>query len=189
MPVASASVGGLSFQQFNYLTGGAGRVSLGAGGINPGATAVDSVLAAFAIPGSLFDGISNRGVRVTAFGTFAANTNVKTVKMIYAPTAAVVGSTIVGGTTLVATPALSAATNSPWFLEAAIIDIVGANNQLGFQLSSWYALAGALTDIATTAPSALAADETKDIIVAITGNAATAVTDISLLYFNVQAFN
>jgi hypothetical protein len=189
MPVATASIGGLGFQQMNYLTGGAGRVSLGAGGVNPGATAVDSVLAAVAIPGGLFDGISNRGVKITAFGSFATNANVKTVKIIYNPATAVVGSTVgAGGTTLVASPGATAS-NQPWFLEASVVDVAGVNNQLGFALNSWFGIAGTLTDIAVTTPAALTADETKDILIAITGNAATTATDISLLYFAVSGWN
>ena len=190
MPVATPSTGGLNFQQLSYLTGGASRTSFGPTGVNPGATAADNVLASFALPGSLFDGSSNRGVRITAFGTFAANTNVKTVKLIVNPATAVVGSTIgAGGTTLVTTGALSVATNLQFFLEAMVVDVTGVNNQLGIGLLSWWAVAGAPTFAALVAPAAITADETQPFLIAVTGNAATAVTDISLLYFNVGNLN
>jgi|ERR1700730_5717855 len=188
MPVAAASSGGLAFQQFNYLTGGAGRISLGSGGVSPGATGADNVLASSIVPGGIFDGISNRGVKITAFGTFATNANVKTVKIIYNPTTSVVGTTITGGTTLVATPGATAS-NQPWFLEAVVVDVTGANNQVGFMLNSWFGIAGTLTDLAVTVPQFLTADETKDIPIAITGNAATTATDIVLLYFAISGYN
>jgi hypothetical protein len=183
MPVATASTGGMPFFAQNYQTGGAGRVSLGAGGQNPGATGADNVLAVFSLPGSLFDGVSNRGIRLTAMGTYGANGNTKTVKIIYNPSAAVVGSTVTGGTTLVTTGAV-VINALPWFLEAGVVDVVGANNQLAFGMLSWSG--GVPTFIVPVAPSFATADETQPILIAVTGNAATAVTDIALLYFSVK---
>ncbi len=182
MPVATASTGGLGLQQLNYFPGGTGRQTFPVAGVNPGALAVDSVLAAFTIPANTFDAAgSNRGIRISAFGMFGATANNKTVKIIVNPATAVVGATVgAGGTTLVTTGVV--VTNAlPFLLEAAIMDVVGVNNEIGFGLLSWFG--SAPTFIVQVAPSFLTADETKDILVAVTGNAATALTDIALNYF------
>jgi len=180
-----SSSGGLAIQQFNYMATGPRQFAT----VQPGATAADNVLGAFTIPAGYFDGFSGKGLRITAFGTLAANTQVKTVKLIYNPATAVIGSTVgTGGTTILTTGALSAAVNTQWYFDAIIADLVGSNNQQGIGLLSWFTTTAlAPSFIAMVAPATITADETAAINIALTGNAATATTDISMLYFNVVA--
>lgn len=180
-----SSSGGLAIQQFNYLAAGNTRQTP----VNPGATGADNVLAVFTIPAGFFDGVSGRGFRFMAMGSFATNGNNKTVKIIFNPATAVVGSTVgTGGTTLVST-GVTAASNQEWFVDAAVIDPPGSvNSQIGFSMLSWFGLIGVTTFAPSIVPTTISAIESADILVAITGNAATTATDISLLYAAITGF-
>jgi hypothetical protein len=189
MVAGNIQPGGMGFQQLGYLAGFPQRQAFPVAGVNPGATAVDNVLAVFPVPVGTFDTSgSNRGFRIAAYCSITANANAKAVKIIVNPTAAVVGSTITGGTTLATSGALGA-TITGVFLEAMFLDLIGINNQLGFGLLSWSAIATAVTLITSIAPVAISGDETNPILIAVTGNAGTAVADIALNYFDCAAVN
>lgn len=155
-------------------------------GINPASTAADIVLAIFILPAGCFDQ-AGRGINLLAIGSFAANTNTKTIKMIYNPTTAVVGSVVSGGTTIASGTANTVATAGGWNLEANIFKygILGSNTQIGLHTAFQSGNAvGALV-----APAALTAPENAAILLAITGNAATTTTDIALNLFEINAMN
>lgn len=160
---------------------------LSGAGINPGATAADNVLAVFSLPANAFD-IAGRGINILAMGSFANNTNTKTVKIIYNPATAVVGSTVGAGGTTIATGASSTtAAAGGWSLEANVYKYgaPGSNTQLGLHTAFQSGNAvGALSS-----PSALTATEGSPILIAITGNAATLATDIALNFLEVFATN
>ncbi len=195
-----ASTGGLSTQVLNYsrkpvvTIGG----SIGQGDAdgallrqvfataqNPGATAADNVLAVFSLPALLFDE-EGRGIMVRAIGDFGANGNTKTVKIILNPTAAVVGSTVTGGTTVASTGAVLT-NGSTFFIEGSMYKTgsLGSNTQL--------AIPGVINagsvGVAPAAVAAMTAVESGAILVAITGNAATAVADIGLRLFEITGLN
>src|ERR1700732_4483150 len=60
--------------------------------VNPGATGADNVLAVYSLPANTFD-IAGRSISIRAMGSIATGTNNKTVKIIFNPATAVVGST------------------------------------------------------------------------------------------------
>jgi hypothetical protein len=155
-------------------------------GVNPGATAADNVLAVYTLPANSFDQ-AGRGITISAIGGYAANGNSKTVKIIVGAASAVVGSTIgAGGTTIASTGAVT--TNGAGFsLQACIFKYgaAGSNTQQGIHSSAQSGSAVA----ALIAPSALTLVESAPILVAVTGNAATTATDISLSLFEVNACN
>jgi len=154
-------------------------------GVSPGATAADNVLAVYSIPASSFD-VAGRGINILAMGAFAATGNNKTVKIIFNATTAVVGSTVTGGTTI-ATTGVSAGNNVAFRLESNVFKYgaAGANTQLGLNVVSQV---GA-TIAAPAVPAALTATESGAILIAITGNAATATTDILLNLLVINAMN
>lgn len=186
LPATAAALGGFggfnaSFaRQINFPTG-----------VNPGATGADNVLAAFAVPTNAFDGLSSltsqRGLMIEAVITIVANANAKTCKIIFNATTAVVGATVTGGTTLATTGALGA-TVTVANLKAAVYKTgaAGSNTQVGWS-------PGVNTNIAqtifVTAPAAIAAVETAPILIAITGNAGTIVTDIALNVVEITGLN
>ena len=173
--------------------GGAGTI-LGEGNINrqisaagvvPGATAADNVLAVYSLPGGSFD-ILGRGLQITAAGSFAGNTNVKTVKLIVNCTTAVVGSTVTGGTTICSTGAV-ATNGGGWQVSGNLFKygVAGSNTQIGIHSQ---AQIGAVT-AAILVPSLVTATESGAILIAVTGNAATTATDIVFNFLEVNAMN
>lgn len=159
---------------------------ISAAGINPGATAADNVLAVYSIPANSFDA-AGRGLIIQALGSFAANGNNKTVKIIFNPATAVVGSTVGGGGTTVATTGVSAGNGVGWQLGANIFKYgaLGSNTQFTVQTA---AIVGtALGGIGV--PVNAAAVESAAILIAVTGNAATTATDIIFNFLEVNAMN
>ena len=160
-------------------------------GIQPGGTAGVYVLASHVIPANTFNQIGVGGtygpvLKITALGHFAATANNKTVAIYANATAADVGSVISGGTAILTTGVV--AINNLGFVLTAYIAKTGLPNsktQIGGYV---YAAAGASV-ISPSLPVSLTADESKDIIVAVTGNAATAATDIVLDGFLIEALN
>jgi hypothetical protein len=150
--------------------------------VNPGGTAVDSVLSVFTIPASTFDQ-AGRGVSVKAKGSFAANGNTKRLKVIANPTAAVVGSAVTGGTTIADSGAVTTS-GGGWEIEGEVFKYGagGTNTQMA---SGKFSGAAAVQ----TAPQLLTATESGAILVAICGNAATAATDIALSQVVARASN
>lgn len=137
-------------------------------GISPGATAADNVLAFYSIPANSFD-VAGREVTVQAAGSFGATGNTKTIKIIFNPATAVVGSTVgAGGTTIASTGAV-ATNGGGWQVEASVTKYGAAASNT--QLS-------ASTGNGTLAPALTTGVESGPILVAITGNAATTASDI-----------
>ncbi len=154
-------------------------------GINPAATGADNVLAVFSIPANSFDQ-SGRGIAISAAGAFAANANTKRVKIIIGATAAVVGQTITGGTTIADTGAVTT-NGAGWQLGADVFKygVAGSNTQTGIHNQAQ--MGGAVGSLLS--PAALTLVENAPILVAVTGNATTAATDITLNLFEVNATN
>ncbi len=174
---------------------GAGKNSLTAGGrlyrlvsvigLSPVGAASDYVMAVFALmPNSLI--ASGQKLSISASGSFAANGDTKEVKLWWAPTAAVIGSAITGGTVIGDTGA-STASGSSWLIEGEVVKSgqAGSNTQLVQNLGG---LVGS-TVIGLGAITAAAAVETGQILIAVTGNATTTNTDIVLNLFNIEAQN
>jgi len=200
--VATATLSSAEELNPTYLNGGrsAGCIGpvlathswLAATAPSPGATGADNVIDAITLPANLFnyapdgntnDGLSSCGLYIRAIGHFAANGNNKTVKIIFNPATAVVGSTVgTGGTTLVTSGVV--AINGLGFVAEAWVRKIGANNtntQVGGQL---FAQFGA-TDISPPVTQYPLAIENAAILIALTGNAATTATDIVLDLFEV----
>ncbi|MBV8666726.1 MAG: hypothetical protein JO269_09600 [Burkholderiaceae bacterium] len=147
----------------------------------PAATGSDYVLAVMTIPANAFDGLSipsatNRMATILATGTLGATANNKTIKIVLNATNPVVGSALVGGTTI-ASSGVTASNGTVWIMEAQIVKYgaQNSNTQMAFHTGTQL---GA-TVAAPTAPTTLTLTENAPITVAITGNAATATTDIN----------
>lgn len=173
------------------LTGGGGDIYdvVIPAGQSPGATGADNVLAVFSIPANSFD-IAGRVLNIEALGTFANNTNSKRVKVIFNPSAAVVGSTVTGGTTIVDTGAWTT-TGLTYFNVGAQVTKYGAANSntqiavpTGVVLGTTHGGAGAGTGINLTT-----AVENAVILIAVTGNAATTAADILLYQVQINVYN
>jgi len=155
-------------------------------GVAPAATGNDVVLAVYTLPASSFD-IAGRGLSLTAVGAFAATNNNKTVKIIFNPATAVVGSTVGAGGTTVATTGVSTGNAVGWQLCTNIFKYgaAGSNTQYAQETA---------TIVGTThggmgLPALATATESGAILIAVTGNAATATSDILLNFFEVNAMN
>lgn len=155
-------------------------------GINPGATAADNVLSSYSIPASSFDA-AGRGITISAAGSFAATANNKRVKLIINPATAVVGSTVGAGGTTICDTGTVATNNQGWQLQGSVFKYGAAasNTQLGIHNQ---AQCGSAVS-AMLAPSLITATESGAILVAITGNATTAATDIALFFVEINAMN
>ena len=156
-------------------------------GINPAGTAADYVLAAYSLPANSFDGIGNRGLTIQAFGSFANNTNAKRAKIIYGATTAVVGSAVTGGTTLGDTGAYSTTGAVGWNIGAQIFKYGAAGSNTQYGQATNIIIGGAHSGMGL--PVALTATENAPILIAVTGNAATTATDLTLAMIEINALN
>ena len=152
--------------------------------VNPGATGADNVLAVYSLPANTLDA-GGRTISVRAMGSLAGNTNSKTLKIIFNPSTAVVGSTVgSGGTTIAATNAFATGSGVAWAIEGMVIkDSSTANRQTS--LNPINAIGAGTSNL--TAPTAITANESAAILIAVTGNAATTATDIGLILMEVTA--
>jgi hypothetical protein len=167
-------------------------------GLSPGATGADNVIASYALPANTFNyapqgnalplvNVATAGLRVRIIGHFAANGNTKTVKLIYNPATATVGSTVgTGGTTLITTSTLT--TSGGGFILEGWIAKYGAPNS-NTQVAGQYIAYNGTTLITLPAPSYVAAVENAAINIAVTGNAATTATDIVVDLFEIWGYN
>ena len=158
-------------------------------GINPAGTGSDYVVSTYTIPANSFDGLAgtNRGLSFNAFGGFANNANAKRAKIIFNPTAAVVGSVVTGGTTIADTGSYSTTGAAGWNLSAQVFKYgaAGSNTQYG----QCTGIIIGTTHGGMGVPLALTAVESGPILVAVTANATTAATDITLSNFSANAMN
>lgn len=150
-----------------------------AGGSPPAGINADYVVAVASIPAAAFDA-AGRTIDITAFGSFAANADSKTAKLIVNPTTANIGSAVVGGTTIASTGAVTT-NGGGWKLGASITKTgaKGSNTQNSYQTE---AQTGAAVD-ALQAPSALTLNESNTITVALTIDAVTTATDCEVWSF------
>ena len=154
-------------------------------GVQPGATGVDSVLSVYSIPSNSFD-IAGRGICITAQGSFGATANNKRVKIIFNATTAVVGSAVTGGTAICDTGTV-ATNGGGWSLQGNVFKYgaAGSNTQIGLHQQAQVGAA-----VATMlAPALITATENAPILVAVTGNATTAASDIVFNFFEANAMN
>lgn len=162
------------------------QVSASGSGVSPGATGADNVLAVYTIPANAFD-VSGRGVTITAQGSFGATGNNKRIKIIFNPASAVVGSTVGASGTTIADTGTVATNGGGWSLQGSVFKYgaAGSNTQLGLHQQAQ--VGGAVS--ALLAPANITATESGAILVAVTGNATTATSDIVLNFIEVNAMN
>jgi hypothetical protein len=187
---ASASLfqfgnGGANFSAAGNLT----QVAYGnTSGVTPAALAADNVLAVYSLPPNSFDKLG-RLISVTAQGQFVNNANVKTAKIIYNPSTAVVGSTVGTGGTVIATTSAYSTSGATfgWQLEASICKYgaLNSNTQSAQQTAS---IVGTVHQ-GVSAAANVSGTENASILIAVTGNAATASGDIMMTFFEVCASN
>ena len=198
MPNTAATLfggGGLSMQDEGTLYR---QVSVG---VQPGAIGADNVLMTFTLPPGSFDGVSltdfnstgvtstsqsNRGIAISAQGSFAVTANNKRIKIIVGCTSAVVGSAVVGGVTIADTGAVTTS-GAGWAIGGEVYKYgaAGSNTQIGVHQQAQ--IGGAVASLVS--PQALTLNEAGNIIIALTGNATTVVSDIAANLFVVSGMN
>jgi len=160
-------------------------VAISGTGVTPGSTGNDNVLAVFTLPANSFD-IAGRGICLTALGSFAATVNTKRVKLIVGATTAVVGSAVSGGTTIADTGAVTT-NGAGWCISAEVYKFgaAGSNTQIGVHQPTQIgaAVSSLLPPVSLTFP------ENAPILIAITGNATTAASDIVFNLATLQGLN
>ena len=154
-------------------------------GVQPSSTAADIVLAVYSLPASAFD-VLGRGLTITAAGAFGATANNKTVKLIWNPATAVVGSAVGAGGTTFCTTGVVNQNGGGWQVMGTVFKYgaAGSNTQLCVNNG-----AVGTTHFGVTAPALAAAVESGAILIAVTGNAATAASDITYNWLEVNAMN
>ena len=157
---------------------------------NPASITNDNVLAVFSFPASSFNA-AGKGIEVTAGGNLAANTHVKECKIIWNPTAAVVGSAVATNSTSFLLGDTGSTTNggatSGWLIQSEVYKYgaLGSNTQVGQETGTIIGSTHGGCGLA----AALTANESLAILIAVTGNATTSVGDIGLWNVNIQGFN
>jgi hypothetical protein len=155
--------------------------------VQPATTAADVVVAVATVPANVFDQLG-RGLNIFAAGTTASNVNSKTAKIIVNPTTATIGQAVSGGTTIASTGVVNTTgAAGGWQLEANIYKYGAArsNTQITVHASAQSGnVVGSLT-----APNALTLNESAAITIAVTINAATAASDMSLSLLELFAMN
>ena len=155
-------------------------------GISPGAINNDNVLAVWTVPANFFD-VAGRALEIQANFNVANNTNSKRVKIIVNPTTAVVGSAVVGGTTIADTGAYTTTGAAGGQIGALIskVGAAGSNTQTAVHAPT---VIGAVTS-SLVPSSALALTESAAFTIAVTGNAVTATADIVMTFAQLFATN
>jgi len=161
------------------------NLQVASAGVQPGATGADNVLAVFSLPSNAFD-VAGRGISITAAGSFGGTANNKRVKIIFNPSTAVVGSTVGGGGSIICDTGAITQNGGGWQLMASVFKYgaAGSNTQIGIHNQAIVS-----TAVAPVAPSLSTAIESGPILIAVTGNATTAVTDILFNFLEVNAMN
>lgn len=176
-----ASAGGSSIAPQGDLS-----VQISSGGVQPGGTGGDYVLAVFTIPANAFDQ-AGRGVAIQAQGSFGATVNTKRVKIIFNPSSATVGSVVGSGGTTACDSGSVTTNGGGWVLNADVFKYgaSGSNTQICLNTG---AIAGS-SHLGTSAPALATATESGAILVAVTGNATTAATDITFNFLQAVWMN
>ena len=180
LPIAGGSTTG--------ILGAEGNINrqISSAGISPGATGADNVLLVYSLPANAFDQ-SGRGIQITAAGKFGATANNKDVKIIFNPATAVVGSTVGAGGTTIADTGVVATNGTGWEVSAQVFKYGanGSNTQIGIHSQAQIGAAVA----SLLVPSLITAVENAAILIAVTGNATTATTDIVANWFEANWMN
>lgn len=157
---------------------------------SPATITNDNVLAVYTMPaGSL--SAAGKGIEVTAAGNLGADSQAKRVKVIWNPTAAVVGSAVATNSTSFLLGDTGSTTNAGvaagWCIQSQVYKYgaAGSNTQIGQELGVVVGTTHGGMGIA----SALTTNESLAILIAVTGNATISVGDISLYNINIEAFN
>lgn len=150
----------------------------------------DNVLGVFSMPaGSL--SASGKGIEVTAAGNLGNDSQAKRVKLIWNPSAAVVGSAVATNSTSFLLGDTGSTTNggaaAGWCIQSQVYKYgaAGSNTQIAQELG---VIVGSIHGGCGLA-SALTTNESLPILVAVTGNATSSIGDISLYNINIEAFN
>lgn len=157
---------------------------------NPATITNDNVLAVYSMPAGSFSA-AGKGIEVTAAGNLGADSQAKRVKLIWNPTAAVVGSAIATNSTSFLLGDTGSTTNSGaaagWSIQSQVYKYgaLGSNTQIGQEIGVVIGSTHGGMGLA----SALTTNESLAILVAVTGNATTSVGDIGLYNINVEGFN
>jgi len=188
--VGSAEPAGIvtQFGSGTALMGEEGNINrqISAAGVQPGATGADNVIAVYSLPANSFD-VNGRGLTITAMGSFGATGNNKRIKLFFNPATAVVGSTVGAGGTLLADTGTVTTNGGGWMVSGNVFKYgaTGSNTQLA---TSNGAISGAVHN-GVSAPAAATAVESGAILIAVTGNATTAASDILFQWLEVNAMN
>jgi hypothetical protein len=169
-----------------FLEEGTINLQLSSAGVAPGSTGNDNVLAVYTLPANALDGTGNRGLRITAKGSFGATGNNKRIKLFFAATTATVGSAISGGTAVADTGTITT-NGGGWVIEAEVYKYGAANSNT--QLGTNNGMIAGASHLGTSAPVLLTATENATILIAVTGNATTATSDIKLNQLQIEARN
>ena len=159
---------------------------ISAGSTSGSTAAQDTVLAVYSLPAKSFD-VANRGVLISAQGSFAANANAtKQASIFFNCTTAVVGQAVTGGTKIADTGAV-ATNGGGWSLAAQVFKYGanGSNTQIALHVQ---AQVGAAVS-ALLAPALLTAVESGAILIAVTTRNTTAGTDVIFNFMEVTAMN
>lgn len=157
---------------------------------NPATITNDNVLAIYTLPANSLSA-AGKGLEITAAGNLGNDSQAKRVKIIWNPSAAVVGSAIATNSTSFLLGDTGSTTNggstSGWAIESQVYKygVAGSNTQIGQEIGVIVGSTHGGMGIA----AALTTNESLPILIAVTGNATTSVGDISLYNINVEAFN
>ena len=153
-------------------------------GVSPAATGADYIIASYALPANAFD-VAGRGITVTACGSFGADGNNKTVKLIWNANTAVVGAQATGN--VICSTGVVTTNNAGWQVQGSIFKVgnTGSNTQLCIHDQ---AQCGSVVS-AMLVPTIANAIENAVINIVVTGNAATTNTDIVIYFTEINAMN
>lgn len=170
-----------------FLASGLINRQISSSGVNPGTTGADNVLAVYTLPANSLDGVSNRGLSITAHGSFGATGNNKRIKIIFNPVSATAGSTVGGGGTTIADTGTVTTSGGGWLLSAEVFKYgaVGSNTQISTSDGN---IAGTV-HLGVSAPVLATATESGAILIAVTGNATTSTSDIAFNLLRILARN
>ena len=158
---------------------GNSNVQISSAGVNPGATGADNVVAVYTIPANAFN-VANATATIQAAGSFAANGNTKRVKIFIGCTTATIGSTVVGGTAIADTGAVTT-NGGGWSISANVAKYGATGSNTQQTIHTQAQVGGAVA--ALLAPALLTLNESAAILVAVTINNTTNTTDAAFNWF------
>lgn len=169
----------------SFLAAGDINKQVSSSGTQPGATGADNVLAAYTLAANALDGVGNRLLTVEARGSFGSTGNNKRIKLIWNPSSATVGSTVGSGGTTFADTGTVTQNAGGWSISGSILKYGAANSNTQLCTS------GPTQPVssAIVAPALATATENATILIAVTGNASTAASDIVFNMLTIRASN